>query len=100
MASLSLSDGGVHSLSQAQLDAISKHVNEVLPFYARPRFIRVQKEFSMTSTFKQQKMMLVQEGFNVIKVTDPMYFYKSATQDYKPLDYTTYLQIMAGKVPL
>ena len=100
MASLSLSDEGVHSLSQAQLDAISKYVNEVLPSYARPRFIRVQKEFSMTSTFKHQKMMLIQEGFDVIKVTDPIYFYNSAAQNYKPLDYTTYLQIMAGKVPL
>ena len=100
MASLSLSDGTVPSLNPAQIDALSKHVNEVLPFYARPRFLRVQKEFSMTSTFKQQKMTLIKEGFDVINVTDPLYFYNSATQDYRPLDYTTYLQIMAGKVPL
>lgn len=100
MASLILSDEGTRSLSQTQLDAISKHVNELLPFYARPRFIRLQKEFDMTSTFKQQKIALVQDGFDVIKVTDPIYFYNSATQDYKLLDYVTYLQIMAGKVPL
>ena len=100
MVSLHLSDNDTSFLNQSQLDEISKHVNKLLPFYARPRFLRVQKEFSMTSTFKQQKMSLVQEGFNIVKVTDPIYFYNPATQDYKLLDYVTYLQIMANKVPL
>ena len=100
MASLNLSDERAVSLNEVQLEAISKQVNDLLPFYARPRFLRLQKEFSMTSTFKQQKMTLIQEGFDVTSVNDLVYFYNSTTQTYKMLDQATFLQIMAGKVPL
>ena len=100
MASLSLFNNTDTGFTEQQLDALSNHVNGILPFYARPRFLRVQKEFSMTSTFKQQKMMLVQEGFDISRVTDPVYFYNPSTQTYKPLDQTMFLQIMTGKVPL
>ena len=100
MATLTLMDEHSVILTPSQLEAISKHAQEALPSYARPRFIRVRKELELTSTFKQQKMALVREGFDLAKVSDPLYFLNPATQTYLPLDQVMYVQIMAGKVPL
>ena len=100
MATLTLMDETATGLTPAQLVAVSKHAQEALPSYARPRFIRVKKELDLTSTFKQQKMSLVKEGFDITKMTDPVYFLNSATQTYMPLDHIMYVQIMAGKIPM
>ena len=100
MATLTLMDETSSGLSPAQLVAISKHAQTALPSYARPRFIRVRKELDLTSTFKQQKMSLVREAFDITKVTDPLYFLNPATQTYMPLDQVMYIQIMSGNIPL
>lgn len=100
MAALHLNDPGLPTLMPSMLTTLSQHVRQTLPVYARPRFIRIQKELSMTSTFKQQKTVLVQEGFDVTSINDPLFYWNSGTQSYMPLDYTVYTQIMAGKVPL
>lgn len=100
MASLHLTDQSVTALTPVMLAALSHHVNTVLPVYARPRFIRVQKELQMTSTYKQQKTDLVREGFDVEKIQDPLYYLNLSTKTYLPLDQTVYSRIMAGKVPL
>ena len=100
MATLTLMDEKASRLSPTQLAAISKHAQTALPSYARPRFIRVRKELDLTSTFKQQKMILVREAFDVTKITDPVYFLNPSTQTYTPLDQIMFVQIMSGKVPL
>ncbi|XP_060586557.1 long-chain fatty acid transport protein 2-like isoform X2 [Ruditapes philippinarum] len=100
MAALHLNDQSLATLTPSMITSLSKHVKEVLPTYARPKFIRVQKELIMTSTFKQQKVSLVREGYDVTNVTDPIFYLNPATQSYLPLDYVVFTQIMAGKVPL
>lgn len=100
MVALHLNDQSLTTLTPAMITALSKHVKEVLPNYARPKFIRVQRELTMTSTFKQQKVSLVREGYDVTKVTDSMFYLNPATQSYFPLDHVVFTQIMAGKVPL
>ncbi|WAR00669.1 S27A2-like protein [Mya arenaria] len=100
MVSFHMTDEGATSLSPTMLTQISRHVNKMLPGYARPRFLRVQPQLQLTSTFKQLKAILVREGFDPIQVRDPLYFLDPATQAYRPLDNTAYTQIMAGNVPL
>ena len=100
MAAITLIDETATTLTPVQLAAISKHAQQALPSYARPRFIRVKKELDLTSTFKQQKMSLVTEGFDITKVTDPVYFLNPATKTYMPLDYVMFVELMAGKIPL
>lgn len=100
MAALHLNDQTLSTLTPEMCTALSKHVKEVLPVYARPRFLRIQKELDMTSTFKQQKTSLVREAFDVTQVADPIFYLNPGTQSYLPLDHVVYSQIMAGKVPL
>lgn len=102
MAALHLTDKTISELTPAMLSRLSKHVCNVLPVYARPRFIRVQKEPSehLTSTFKQQKSTLVKEGFSVDLIKDPMYYLNLGSQTYLPLDHAVYARILAGNVPL
>ncbi|XP_071610556.1 long-chain fatty acid transport protein 2 isoform X2 [Heliangelus exortis] len=64
------------------------HVNTHLPYYARPRFIRIKSGIEVTSTFKYRKVQLVEEGFNPAVVKDRLYFlndkenlYVQMTQD-------------------
>ena len=98
MVSLHLNNPSLLALSPAMLTAMSNHVNKQLPAYARPRFIRVQKEMQMTSTFKQQKTHLVREGFDVTKIQDPLYYLNVRSKTYEPLDQSVYSSIMSGKI--
>ena len=46
------------------LDAFSTHVEEALPGYARPIFLRIQHDQETTSTFKLVKKTLREEGYD------------------------------------
>ena len=100
MASLTLTDSTVVILSTDMLSDLSKHANGALPAYARPKFIRVQREFDMTSTYKQQKMALVRDGFDVNTVKDPVYYLNPTTQAYEPLMTNVYESIVKRKLQL
>ena len=76
--------------------AVFKHVNNNLPNYACPRFIRLPETLEHTPTFKQKKMKLVQEGFDPEVVKDPLFFYKSTAGQYIPLDTEVYTNIKKG----
>ncbi len=56
------------------LAAFAKHVDEQLPTYARPLFVRLQPAIQTTGTFKYRKIDLVTEGFDPAKTKDPLYF--------------------------
>ncbi|KZC09870.1 PREDICTED: long-chain fatty acid transport protein 4 [Dufourea novaeangliae] len=57
---------------------MSEGVKKTLPTYARPLFVRVLSELPMTGTFKLKKKDLQQDGFNIKKITDPVYFLDSS----------------------
>lgn len=52
-------------------------IKGALPAYARPVFIRILAELPMTGTFKLQKRDLQLEGYDLTKITDPVYLAQS-----------------------
>ncbi|KYO21140.1 hypothetical protein Y1Q_0001432 [Alligator mississippiensis] len=69
MASIRLMEG-----CEFNGEKMYKHVQDYLPTYARPRFIRIQDVIEVTGTFKYRKVQLVEQGFNPAVVKDVLYF--------------------------
>ena len=82
------------------LDALSRHVTEHIPAYARPVFLRLQRRMETTSTFKLRKVDLVKEGFDPSTIDDPLYFWDGRQQRYRPLDPSLHTEICRGRVKL
>jgi fatty-acyl-CoA synthase len=82
------------------LAALARYLEKNLPFFARPIFLRLQKQIEVTSTFKQRKMQLQKEGFDPATISDPLYARDNATGNYAPLTPALYREICEGKVKL
>jgi citronellyl-CoA synthetase len=65
--------------------AFSAHVKSQLPAYAWPLFLRIQPELEVTGTFKQMKSELKNQGFDVAKVSDPLFVLPPKQPGYQPL---------------
>jgi len=74
--------------------AFRKHMVDRLPAYARPVFVRMRTEASLTGTFKYSKTDLMREGFNPEACSDALYFDNG--EAFIPLDATLYKRIQAG----
>ena len=74
------------------------HIQENLPGYARPIFIRVLEELPTTTTHKLQKNDLRDQAFHLDKVTDELLVMKPGESCYQPLDADTYDQIMRREI--
>ncbi|XP_020711168.2 long-chain fatty acid transport protein 4 isoform X2 [Athalia rosae] len=83
-----------HSLNLSELAEAVKHA---LPAYARPLFVRVLTELSMTGTFKIKKKDLQLEAFDVTKIKDPVYFL-DRTGSYVRLTDKLYSDIVEQRV--
>ncbi|XP_054475176.1 long-chain fatty acid transport protein 2-like [Anoplopoma fimbria] len=79
---------------------VFKHVENFLPSYARPRFMRIQSSMVVTGTFKHLKGKLVEEGFNPNLITDPLYFLDEKDKNYVPLTVDIFNSITSGKVKI
>lgn len=90
MAALTLQE----DVEEFNVEAFSEHVINNLPFYARPIFIRILPQLEVTSTFKVIKNDLRDEGYDLAKVSDPLYILKKGSEQYTPLnqDYFELLQ--------
>ncbi|NXE57600.1 S27A3 protein, partial [Casuarius casuarius] len=75
-----------------------RHLEELLPPYARPRFLRLQERLEMTETFKQQKVRLAQEGFDPARVPDPLFLLDEAAGAYVPLGPARWRDVVAGRL--
>ncbi|CAL8359792.1 unnamed protein product [Gadus morhua 'NCC'] len=94
MAVLTLREG-------AQFEGVLVYQQVVgLPSYARPRFIRIQTEVEVTSTFKQLKRRLVEEGFDPESIADPLYVLDEAAQSYISLTPRVYGLLSSGGIKL
>lgn len=82
------------------LNGLHKHLERELPAYARPLFLRLQPEITATSTFKQRKMELIEEGFDPRRVKEPLYFDHPKLHGYVPLTEQIYRDIEGGEVRL
>ncbi|MFW9882500.1 MAG: long-chain-acyl-CoA synthetase, partial [Candidatus Thorarchaeota archaeon] len=82
------------------LNGFSKFVVEVLPHYAIPVFIRTQEKIEVTGPFKLIKVNIRNEGFDIKKINDPMYFWDYTMKKYVPLDESIYQEIIQGRIRL
>jgi fatty-acyl-CoA synthase len=82
------------------LAALRAHAARHLPAYARPVFVRLLPALETTGTFKPRKQELMREGFDPVRVSDPLYLDDSRAGAYVPLDPALYTGIIDGRVRL
>ena len=67
-------------------DEFSVYVENNLPKYARPIFVRIIEEMDTTGTFKLKKNDLREQAFDITSITDIVYCLKPNSNTYVPLD--------------
>jgi fatty-acyl-CoA synthase len=82
------------------LGALAAHLTASLPAYARPAFLRVAGDIEKTSTFKQRKRTLCEDGFDPAATTDELFYADGATGTFRPLDQDAYRRICDGEIRL
>lgn len=87
-----------NQITDDKLRTIYSVCQKELPVYARPLFIRFMSEFIITQTMKNRKVELVEEGYDLQKVDDPIYFYDSKNKTYSPLTWTNYEGVLSSKL--
>lgn len=87
-----------NQITDEKLRTIYSVCQKELPVYARPLFIRFMSEFIVTQTMKNRKVELVDEGYDLQKVNDPLYFYDSKNKTYSPLTRANYESILSSKL--
>ncbi|XP_029009051.1 long-chain fatty acid transport protein 2-like [Betta splendens] len=95
MAALALRDGQMFDSTD-----VWQHVKNLLPDYARPRFLRIQSSLDVTGTFKHTKLKLMEEGFNPNQITDTLYFLDKEEQNYVPLTSEIFNSITSGEIQM
>ena len=80
--------------------AFAAHLEERLPAYAQPLFIRVNASLDSTETFKQKKHLLTRVGFDPAAIGEPLYLREPQSGAYVPLDAKTYASITDGTIRL
>ncbi len=75
----------------------SNRIRRHLPSYAVPKFIRMKKEFETTGTHKIKKNMLREEGFDIKKISDPVFVLLPGKEAYEPLTPEIHQEILKGK---
>jgi acyl-CoA synthetase (AMP-forming)/AMP-acid ligase II len=93
MAALKLLDG-----VSMDWDKFSVYVQEKLPYYALPYFVRIRPEIDATNSFKQVKKQLQNDGFDPEKINDPLYFLDPRVKKYVVLSKEIYEDIMNNRV--
>ena len=91
---------GVVTLRDGELDGnkLAAHLYDVLPAYAIPLFVRVVDHLEATSTFKNRKVELRDEGYSETG-DDPLYVLKGRSEGYVEY-YEGYVDDVANaKVP-
>nr|TFG55139.1 MAG: long-chain-acyl-CoA synthetase [Hyphomicrobiales bacterium] len=81
------------------LEAFAVHLKKNLPSFAQPVFLRLRDSIDATSTFKQRKIELQEEGFDPTHVSDPLYA-RNDDGSYQKLTSELYASICEGKVQL
>ena len=79
--------------------ALSKFVEEHLPQYAQPVFLRLQPQIETTGTFKQRKGDLVADGFDPARTRAKLYV-RMPGKGYVKLTPGVYKKILEGEVRL
>ena len=94
---------GMASLTVAEdfdIQGLRDFLAKQLPPYAVPLFIRIEPEAQTTGTFKYRKVELVEEGFDIGRVSDPLWFGTPGADDYEPLTAAQHGKILASEYRL
>ncbi|MEA1943587.1 MAG: long-chain-acyl-CoA synthetase [Pseudomonadota bacterium] len=81
---------------ELDFDALHAHVHAELPHFARPLFLRLQRQTDTTGTFKFRKVDLVKEGFDPSVIEDTILFDHPGEGRYVELTPELYRQIQSG----
>ena len=81
------------------LATLADYVDRELPGYARPVFVRLQKQIETTGTFKYRKIDLVNDGFDLSLTKDPLYF-RDPAKGYVKLTKALHAKITSGSFKL
>ena len=73
---------------------LSRELQERLPAYAVPLFVRVVEKLEYTATEKIIKRKLKEEAFNIKHIVDPLYFMDPVSTTYIPLTEDVYKKIV------
>ena len=92
MVALQLKEG----ISSLDIERFAAHVNDRLPPYAVPVFVRVQTGIEVTGTFKMVKKDLVKENYDISQFEDPVFVMKPRTNHYERLDSDFLKVVQAG----
>lgn len=76
--------------------AFYARVDEALPRYAAPLFVRLLPEQEMTGTFKIRKVDLQREGFDPAAIADRLFTRDDTAGTYVPLTPEVHAEIAAG----
>ncbi len=90
----------MHPSREFDPGAFYAHAARVLPSYARPLFVRLAPSMDVTGTLKHTKMRLQEEGYDPVRVSDPLYFRDDRARTYVPLDADLKRRIDAGEMRL
>jgi fatty-acyl-CoA synthase len=82
------------------LVALSRHLDAMLPAYAKPVFLRLKSEIETTGTFKLKKLDLVADGFDPRTLSDALYILDPRQSSYVELDPSLYEAVVTGAVRL
>ena len=83
------------------LAALAKELNNVLPAYARPLFVRLVSALDMTGTYKLKKSQLQKEAFDPAKTgDDAVFLLDPASQTFVPFVGDVQQKFYAGKIRL
>ncbi len=75
------------------MENLLQYLNQELPDYAIPVFIRVTNEIEKTGTFKYRKVDLKEAGYQIGRNKDKVYIRLAGSQSYTPLDQATIEQL-------
>ena len=73
---------------------LSRELQERLPTYAVPLFVRLVKQLEYTATEKIIKRKLKEEAFDLKRIVDPLYFTDPVSKTYIPLTEDVYKKIV------
>jgi fatty-acyl-CoA synthase len=81
------------------IEEFGKYADHMLATYARPVFVRLQKDITTTGTFKYKKTDLVTDGFDPKRSKDPIW-YRDPDKGYVKVTPRLYMRLDAGSIRL
>jgi fatty-acyl-CoA synthase len=82
------------------LNTFYKYLNENLPEYARPLFLRLSDRIETTATFKSKAHELKRDGYDPSTISDAIFFSDRLRQAFVRLDAALYESIQGGVMQL